>query len=307
MSIAFRGQNVQERDLNLRILTIDIKNTGQVDILPNHYDQDDDWGLRVEDGEVIEARLVDSNSEYLKSKVVLESKGTDTVAFPKVIFEQGDIFTIEVLLLHPKNESPTIFSIGKIAGINNITVIRRPLSQEEIGIFERMFSGSPAVQVARSIIYFTGSLIALITVIASIAGITSLIGKMSSRARRIRILRTTTMQQFHEQETRDILADFYVENGLRGMREMRNLLANTERIKWFAPPARWSIDHDDSTRELLDRRGHMYADYIEFTRPRASLWALEKMKVLAIGEENEPIIDSSFVETLEVLVEDLEK
>ena len=115
------------------------------------------------------------------------------------------------------------------------------------------------------------------------------------------------MQQFHEQETRDILADFYVENGLRGMREMRNLLANTERIKWFAPPARWSIDHDDSTRELLDRRGHMYADYIEFTRPRASLWALEKMKVLAIGEENEPIIDSSFVETLEVLVEDLEK
>ena len=155
MSIAFRGQNVQERDLNLRILTIDIKNTGQVDILPNHYDQDDDWGLRVEDGEVIEARLVDSNSEYLKSKVVLESKGTDTVAFPKVIFELGDIFTIEVLLLHPKNESPTIFSIGKISGINNITVIRRPLSQEEIGIFERMFSGSPAVQVARSIIYFT--------------------------------------------------------------------------------------------------------------------------------------------------------
>lgn len=307
LSIVFRGQNVQEQDLNLRILTIDIKNTGQVDILPNHYDRDDDWGMRVEDGEVIEARLVDSNSEYLKSKVVPELKGTDTVAFPKVIFEQGDIFTIEVLLLHPKNESPTIFSIGKIAGINNITVIRRPLSQEEIGIFERMFSGSPAVQVGRLIIYFIGSLIALITVIASIAGITSLIGKMRSRARRKRILRTTTMQQFHDQETRNSLADFYVENGLRGMREMRNLLANTERIKWFAPPARWSIDHDDSTRELLDRRGHMYADYIEFTRPRASLWALEKMKVLAIGEENEPIIDSSFVETLEVLVGDLEK
>ena len=41
LNIVFRGQNVQEQNLNLRILTISVANIGDVDILPSHYDQDD--------------------------------------------------------------------------------------------------------------------------------------------------------------------------------------------------------------------------------------------------------------------------
>ena len=105
LNIVFRGQNVQEQNLNLRIVTINVVNSGELDILPNHYDHEDDWGMRFKNGEVIEARLVDTSSEYLRSRVVPQRLGVDTVAFPKIIFEKGAFFAIEVLLLHPKNES----------------------------------------------------------------------------------------------------------------------------------------------------------------------------------------------------------
>ena len=92
LNIVFRGQNVQEQNLNLRIVTINVVNSGEVNILPGHYDHEDDWGLKFKDGEVIEARLVDTSSEYLRSKVVPHRLGVDTVVFPKVIFEKDAFF-----------------------------------------------------------------------------------------------------------------------------------------------------------------------------------------------------------------------
>ena len=127
LSIVFRGQDVQEQNLNLRILTIRVANVGDVDILPGHYARDDDWGLQFDDGKVIEARLVATNSDYLQSKVIPEPKGTNGVVFPKVIFEQDDFFVVEVLLLHSKDDSPSFSSMGKIAGIDRNQRITAPL------------------------------------------------------------------------------------------------------------------------------------------------------------------------------------
>ena len=102
LSIVFRGQNVEEQNLNLRILTIEIANTGTIDILPVHYDVEDDWGIKFNAGEVVEARLVDTNSDYLRSKIVPQLLGTDTVAFPKVIFEKGEFICSRSIATSPE-------------------------------------------------------------------------------------------------------------------------------------------------------------------------------------------------------------
>ena len=81
-SIVFRGQNVQEHNLNLRIVTINIENSGETDILQSHYDSDDDWGIHITGGEVIEARLVDTNDEYLRTKIVPRPIDMHTITFP---------------------------------------------------------------------------------------------------------------------------------------------------------------------------------------------------------------------------------
>ena len=41
LSVIFRGQDVQQQNLNLRILTLNIKNSGDVDILTSYFDQED--------------------------------------------------------------------------------------------------------------------------------------------------------------------------------------------------------------------------------------------------------------------------
>ena len=172
LDIIFQDQNIQEQNLNLRIVTVNVVNSGEIDILPGHYDQEDDWGVRFKDGEVIESRLVDTNSDYLRSKVTPQSLGVDTVTFPKVIFEKGASFAIEVLLLHPKDESPSVSSVGKIAGIDDINVLTRPLAKQEVGFVSELFQGSALIQVVRILIYFVGSLLTLTLVISIAVGLT---------------------------------------------------------------------------------------------------------------------------------------
>ncbi len=230
LNIIFRGQNVQEQDLNLRIVTVNVANSGEVDILPSHYDLEVDWGMKFKDGEVIEARLVDTNSEYLRSKVVPQRLGVDTIVFPKVIFEAGTFFVIELLILHPKNESPSISSVGKIAGIDEIAVLTRPLARQEVSFVAELFPGSALIQAVRTIIYLPGSLLAIVAVILSITGIADLFSKLNARRRRNRILQTRTIRQMDQDGMRKFLVAHYESSGIIGLKGLQGVIKESGRI-----------------------------------------------------------------------------
>ena len=97
LAIFFKGENLQEKNLNLRILTIQVSNTGEVDILQSHYDKEDIWGIQVKNANIIETRLVDANSEYLKSNLNPKLLRDGILEFKKVIFETGKFFVLELL------------------------------------------------------------------------------------------------------------------------------------------------------------------------------------------------------------------
>lgn len=70
LTISFQNEDIQQKNLNLRILTVRIENKGEMDILQSHFDQNIAWGFQVTEGEIIdEVRLIDSNSEYLQSNL----------------------------------------------------------------------------------------------------------------------------------------------------------------------------------------------------------------------------------------------
>ena len=258
LSIVFRGQNVEEQNLNLRILTIKVANTGTIDILPVHYDVEDGWGIKFSAGEVIEARLVDTNSDYLRSKIVPQLLGTDTVAFPKVIFEKGDSFALEVLLLHLKKESPLVSPIGKIAGIKEINVSTRPLDSQEASLFARLFPGSALVQVTRTISYFIGSLIAILAAIFVTYLVTESFKKLRVWRRRRRVSRSRTIRQIHHPEVRDFLVTFYALGGNSGHRLLQDLIRDLQEGAAGLQLDEWIFDdnqqQDDwiSTMQFLD-------------------------------------------------------
>ena len=255
LTIVFRGQNVEEQNLNLRILTIKVANTGTTDILSNHYDPEVEWGIEFSTGEVIEVRLVDAKSDYLRSRVAPRLEGIDTIVFPNVILEQGESFAIEVLLLHLKNESPLVSPIGKIAGIREIGVSTRPLDSQEASLLSRLFPGGPLIQVIRTTIYFFGLLVAIVAAIVATFFVTQMFGKIGAWRRRRRVSRTRTIRQIRSSELKEFLVNFYALHGNSGQQQLQEFTRDPQRAATELPLDAWiaadSEQQDDWTPSIL--------------------------------------------------------
>ena len=74
---------------------------------------------------IIEARLADANSDYLRSNLTPRLIASDTVQLAKVILERRRSFALELLVLHTKDSEPEIISIGKIAGIEKTVPVNK--------------------------------------------------------------------------------------------------------------------------------------------------------------------------------------
>ena len=84
LQIVFQGNNIQEENLNLRIYRVKIGNNGGTNITQNNFDQDDNWGIRVKNGSVIETRLVSTNSKYIKANLSPSIQDNSVVKFNKI-------------------------------------------------------------------------------------------------------------------------------------------------------------------------------------------------------------------------------
>ena len=300
----FRGQNVEEQNLNLRILTISVANVGDVDILPSHYDQDDDWGMEFTNGKVIEVRLVDANSDYLRSKIVPQHIGAETVTFPKVIFEKDAFFIVEVLLLHSKNDSPSFSSIGKIAGIDKVTVLTRSLGRQDVSFGKELFQGSIFIQLTRAIIYFVGSLWILLGIVFALIGIGEGFNKLKSRRRRRRIRQTQTIRQIDEDGIKDFLISQYELRGDAWLQHLQGILEEPERVEWVASSGHWSFrdlhphDLELTTDRIALREVMVFGGFHD-------LEAMTTIGILRRGEDDSPVIDPRFGELVDGLVAEL--
>lgn len=146
LNIYFQGEDIQQKNLNLRIISIKIENTGTKNILQNYYDNNVIFGLQIDDGHVIETRLVESNSEYLKSNLNVRTIN-NTIEFSKPIFENNNYFIVEILVLHDKNKIPLLTPLGKIAGIEKMEI--KHSYNETQPLFNVAFLGSTSIQLIR--------------------------------------------------------------------------------------------------------------------------------------------------------------
>ena len=162
LNIYFQGEDIQQKNLNLRIISVKVENTGNVDILQNFYDENVIFGLQIDDGHIIELRLIDSNSEYLISNLNLKIVN-NTVEFSKPILEKNKYFIVEILVLHDKNKGVTIVPLGKIAGIERMDVTKSYTERQTF--FDAVLSGSPLVQSVRLIVYTILAFIGLFIIV----------------------------------------------------------------------------------------------------------------------------------------------
>ena len=289
--------------MNLRIITINVVNSGEEDILPIHYDPEDGWGMQFSEGEVIEARLIDSSSDYLRSKIVPNLVDQNTVAFPKVIFETGSSFTVEALLLHPKDSSPSVSSVGKIAGIEEITVTERPLAQRETSFWSGLFPGNALTQAVRTIIYLPGTILAIALIILALIGIFSAFGKVSSSIRRRKVLKTRTILRIDQARIRDLLVEHYSSSGITGLTWLRELVSEPSKITWLDSTSSWvALSHRQTN---IHDGPSIILDDFSWLDSRSALSKLDEYGILQKGKNDSPIIDPALGAAVNDLLEEL--
>ncbi len=137
LKILFQDEDIQKNNMNLKIYSLKISNSGKKNILETHYASDENWGIKITDGKIIESRLVESNSDYLKSNLNTKIVDDKTINFKKVIFDKNDYFTLEVLVLHSRDSDVNLIPFGKISGISkNQTFIKLDTTRE--GMFQNL-------------------------------------------------------------------------------------------------------------------------------------------------------------------------
>ena len=296
LRIEFRGQDLQEQDLNLKIVKINVANVGETHIRAGDY-SNIDWGIRVVGGQVIEAKVDRSNAANVISTNDLRYIGSDTIGFPKIVFDKRDAFAIELLLLHPNDAEPDIVPIGKIAGVKNFDLEPPPLPGQAVGFVGQAFGGSSRVLAVRSGVYFFGSIIIFFAIVFGLVGAATMLDSVKARLRRKRVLQTEAIKQIDRVSIRDSLIDLYGSTGLSGLRRLSDIIAEPSAIRWMDHSSEWSIS--DRHRGIDDPFG----DLGMFRSVRD---ALLTMGVLERGAHDEAIVDPALTSTVKDLVAELE-
>jgi hypothetical protein len=179
LKITFQGEDMIENNNNLKIITVKVMNMGEASILENQYDSRNNWGFRVSGGNIIESRIINSNSEYLKGNISPSVSDGKTVNLEKVIFESGNFITLELLVVHSKEQILEIIPFGKIAGVNKMSVINTfQKSQDEKPILEQVINGNWVIQILKLFVYSVLLLFLLIVIVFCVFGIGTILRKL---------------------------------------------------------------------------------------------------------------------------------
>jgi len=229
LSISFQGEDIQKENLNLRIYTIKVKNNGELDILQGQYDAGDIWGLELQNARIIEVRLINSNSEYLTTKLEPSLIESNKLKLNKIIFEKGKFFVLELLALHEKVLQPEIVAIGKIAGIDKNVTIKSWEDREE-SFQEKVFYGNVFIHFIRFVIYLLSLIIVSVIAVLSVGGFDSLINKIKSRKRKEEIIKIFGDKALAEDKKEKLLYEFYIKGGGKEVKKLNELLKDKNRL-----------------------------------------------------------------------------
>lgn len=153
LTILYDGTNISKSKENLRFITVDIKNNGDIDILQERYDKNIPWGIAVENGKFLQVKVTDTNSyDYIyhtmNPKIVSDSR----IEFSQIAFDINKYFQIEMLIIHDKTVFPVLKPFGKIGGIDKIQI--RPASKKnKISFWKRVLAGNILIHIVRFYLY----------------------------------------------------------------------------------------------------------------------------------------------------------
>jgi len=154
LKIIFEGLNIKEQNLSLRIISVKVSNDSSQHIRKVDYDTEDPIGFRVQPGQIIKTKLVDTSNEYLAKNLTFSYPTNNLIHFKNVIFDARQFFVIKLLVLYPSNQTPTVSPVGHIAGMKNILVRESYKDFGRVSFWAKALAGSLHIQLFRMVAYF---------------------------------------------------------------------------------------------------------------------------------------------------------
>ncbi|MGA2173588.1 MAG: hypothetical protein ABSH38_01260 [Verrucomicrobiota bacterium] len=174
LEIRYRGEDIYALKKNLRVLTLTVRNDGEVHIKQADFDQTMPWGISIKGGQIVDVpKVVSFNSDYIRNNINPQVASNNLIIFQKIILERNKYFTIEIQLLNRVEEEPELHIVGKIAGIENPIINNNRKENAVPGLWTSVFYGTLSVQLVRLVVFIVGTIILIaIVVLLIIAGST---------------------------------------------------------------------------------------------------------------------------------------
>jgi hypothetical protein len=224
LQILYNDVDIKNSNNNIIIINFRIENKGRINITKDLFDDILDWGIEIKEGEILQARLINSNNKYIieNFKVsILQNK----IIFSKVIFEKNTFFDIEIVLLKSLDTIPEYYMIGKIAGIDTEKVnVLSHLPSTDKNYFQKLIDGNILVHIGRFFFYLLILIVLGLIVILAIVPIDK-VGSLLNEKKRRKIIAllsssNTTGKYFN------LLSDFYIKNGIKDMNTLYKIVTS---------------------------------------------------------------------------------
>jgi len=223
LTIQFSGENIKETNQNLKILTFRIINSGDTDIRQNDFDQNVGWNLSVENGKIINVHLSGTTSSYIREQLTNLRFTDSTLVLPKMIFDRGQSFDLDVTVLHKRDLSTKAHLQGKISGIESFKEFSSFENSNRPNLIHEALYGRFSIQFLRLLVYFFGGLALLLLIIFSVDKISS---KISLRKTNKRTSAFEQYRDFSEEPGLEVVSEVYIESGTKGLIALQKFLTS---------------------------------------------------------------------------------
>lgn len=298
LEVSYDSTNLKQTKENLRIFTIRIINNGNKTIIKELYDENDPIGLKISTGTLVEKpEIIKVSNDYIKRTLKVISYDSKKISLTPVIIEPDEYFIIKLLVLHKKDASPQIFSLGKIAGQKEITVLNSIDIKEQPSFILTTYSGNIWIQLLRLFSYFIIAVLIIIVIIVLSQKINDVRDK-NRKNKSIKGFKQTKDYSYTRMD--DAIFDRYLKDDFYNLNDINTLIENDIKLNEIYNKLLEQMKSKEFRRfRRTDKNGnHHYYDY--------STWKKIKSMIndgIVIQDNNSLSVNQSMKETLNKFID----
>ena len=299
LKILYKDEDIQKGNKDIKIIVLTIKNSGKVDITQNMYDEKIPWGIIVNNGDIVQVRLIDSSDSYLSNTINPKIQNNE-VLFNKQIIESGEYFSIELVILCDKSASIKYQMTGKISGLNNSSIkFIENYNVQRKSFWSNLLFGTFGLHLARLFFYFLCIIVFSLLIGFIIQIITSIKNSFIRHERKVRI-RLLISDNDIGQHVEDI-KKIYIKEGYQYLKHIAKILGDKQKLEFM-----YRKKHILMKRKTKNSSIHAHENYIRNYRYFSVMKDMIEYKMIII-DNNTISIDDKYHEEIKRFINCIKK